>query len=115
MNRLAQDLSLRVFLKYVMQNVLGMIGMSAYILADTYFISVANGAAGIATLNLALPIYALFFSLGAMIGVGAATRFMISFSADPNRKDQYFSNSIIWALVLGVLFILAGLFCQVSS
>lgn len=110
MNRMTQDLSLRVFLKYVMQNVLGMIGMSAYILADTYFISVANGVAGIATLNLALPVYALFFSMGAMIGVGAATRFTISLSKDPNRKDFYYSNSIIWALILGVFFILAGLF-----
>ena len=33
---------LKKFVKYVSQNMLGMVGMSVYILADTYFISVAG-------------------------------------------------------------------------
>lgn len=32
------------FIRYVSQNMLGMLGMSLYILADTYFISKAVGA-----------------------------------------------------------------------
>ena len=48
---------LKKFIKYVSQNMLGMVGMSVYILADTYFISVAVGADGITALNLVLPIY----------------------------------------------------------
>ena len=32
---------LKKFIKYVSQNMLGMVGMSVYILAETYFISVA--------------------------------------------------------------------------
>lgn len=51
---------LKKFIKYVSQNMLGMVGMSVYILADTYFISVAVGADGITALNLVLPIYILF-------------------------------------------------------
>lgn len=34
------------FTKYVSQNVFGMIGISLYILADTFFISLAVGADG---------------------------------------------------------------------
>ena len=34
----------RQFFRYVFQNVAGMIGVSVYILADTYFISVCAGA-----------------------------------------------------------------------
>ena len=34
------------FIRYVSQNMLGMLGMSLYILADTYFISKAVGADG---------------------------------------------------------------------
>lgn len=49
------------FVKYVSQNMLGMLGMSLYILADTFFISKAVGADGITALNLALPIYNLIF------------------------------------------------------
>ena len=35
---------LKRFIKYVSQNMLGMLGMSFYILADTFFISKAVGA-----------------------------------------------------------------------
>ena len=40
-----------LFAKYVSQNILGMIGVSAYVLADTFFISLAEGADGITALN----------------------------------------------------------------
>ena len=56
---------LKKFIKYVSQNMLGMVGMSVYILADTYFISVAVGADGITALNLVLPIYNIIFAIGA--------------------------------------------------
>lgn len=59
---------LKKFAKYVSQNMLGMVGMSVYILADTYFISVAVGTDGITALNLVLPVYNLIFAVGAMMG-----------------------------------------------
>ena len=65
------------FIRYVSQNMLGMLGMSLYILADTYFISKAVGADGITALNLVLPVYNLIFAIGSMIGVGSAIRFVI--------------------------------------
>ena len=68
---------LKKFAKYVSQNMLGMVGMSVYILADTFFISQSVGANGITALNLVLPIYNLIFAIGAMIGVGSAIRFVI--------------------------------------
>ena len=68
---------LKKFIKYVSQNMLGMVGMSVYILADTYFISVAVGADGITALNLVLPIYNIIFAIGAMMGVGSAIRFVV--------------------------------------
>ena len=47
----------REFIKYSSLNVLGMIGLSCYILADTFFVSKALGADGLAALNLAIPVY----------------------------------------------------------
>lgn len=96
------------FARYVFQSVMGMIGISVYILADTYFISVANGADGITTLNLALPIYSFIFALGSMIGVGAATRFSIDSATGNPRSREYFSNSIIWCLIFALPIILIG-------
>ena len=46
---------LKRFAKYVTQSIAGMIGISVYVLADTFFISVYSGADGLAILNLILP------------------------------------------------------------
>lgn len=67
----------KLFVKYVSQNILGMVGMSLYILADTFFISKAVGSNGITALNLVLPVYNLIFAIGAMIGVGSAIRYVV--------------------------------------
>lgn len=48
------------FIKYSSLNTLGMIGISFYILADTYFVSAGMGTDGLAALNIAIPFTALF-------------------------------------------------------
>ncbi|SHJ56763.1 MATE family efflux transporter [Hespellia stercorisuis] len=96
------------FAKYVSQNIMGMIGMSLYILADTFFISLAEGAMGITALNLVLPIYSLIFAVGAMIGVGSAIRFKILRARDDAHADRYFSNAVLCALALGMVFVVLG-------
>lgn len=60
----------RELFKYIILNVLGMLGISCYILADTFFVSAGMGQEGIAALNLALPIYSLVHGSGLMLGVG---------------------------------------------
>ena len=65
------------FIKYVSQNICGMLGISCYIIVDTFFISQAAGTDGITVLNLVLPVYNLIFAIGSMIGVGSATRYTI--------------------------------------
>lgn len=47
--------TLAAFATYVTSNILGMIGLSCYILADTFFVARGCGAAGLTALNLALP------------------------------------------------------------
>ena len=64
----------KTFFKYVSANILGMIGLSCYILADTFFIARGVGANGLTALNLAIPIYSFMNGLGLMIGMGGATR-----------------------------------------
>lgn len=48
-----------LFVKYVSANVLGMIGYSCYILADTFFVARGIGSDAIAALNLVLPAFKL--------------------------------------------------------
>ena len=83
-----------LFAKYVSQNILGMIGVSAYVLADTFFISLAEGADGITALNLVLPLYSLIFAIGSMIGVGSATRFKIYQARGDHPFCLYFRSAL---------------------
>lgn len=98
------------FFKYVFQNIAGMIGVSVYILADTFFISVCSGADGITVLNLALPIYGLIFAIGSMIGVGSATRYAIRKAQGQKDVDFYFTQAVLWEGILSIPFILLGVF-----
>lgn len=101
---------LKKFAKYVSQNMLGMVGMSVYILADTFFISQSVGANGITALNLVLPIYNLIFAIGAMIGVGSAIRFVIERHGNSSGTDGYFFHALVWAFLISLIFIFVGIF-----
>lgn len=98
------------FVKYVSQNIFGMLGISCYIIADTFFIAKAAGANGITVLNLALPIYNLIFAIGSMVGVGAATRFAILRAQKEKQAEHYFSNAVFSVCLISIVFILAGIF-----
>lgn len=98
------------FMKYVSLNILGMIGLSCYILADSYFISKAQGANGLTALNLVLPLYNMIFAIGAMIGVGSAIRYSVGKSKGDVDSERYVWNAIVWNGIIGVIFILIGLF-----
>ena len=97
------------FAKYVSLNVCGMVGISLYILADTFFIAQAVGADGITALNLVLPLYSLIFAVGQMIGVGSAIRFSVESAQGKDNRYPWFSNALIWAGIIGLLFSVTGI------
>ncbi|HHU72915.1 MAG TPA: MATE family efflux transporter [Clostridiales bacterium] len=106
-----KDTILKDFSKYVSLNILGMIGLSCYILADTFFISKALGATGIAALNLSISIFSIINGIGLMLGIGGATRYSILQSQQEIKRANYvFTTSIKMGLILGIIFLLIGLF-----
>ena len=66
------------FCKYTSLNVLGMIGLSCYILADTFFVANGTGSNGLAALNIAIPAFSLIQGTGLMLGIGGATKYSIA-------------------------------------
>lgn len=101
---------LKDFSKYVSLNILGMIGLSCYILADTFFVSKALGANGIAALNFSISIYSLVHGVGLMIGIGGAGKFAILRSKnDSKNSNKVYSISINLGIIVGLAFFLIGL------
>lgn len=95
--------------QYIAPNILAMVGMSCYILADTFFISTAQGTNGITALNLTLPIYGLIFAIGSMIGTGSAIRYTLANATGQEQAKKYFSNALLWDAIISLFFIAAGL------
>ncbi len=95
---------------YIFPNVFAMVGVSLYILADTFFISASAGANGLTALNLALPLYSAIFAVGAMLGNGSATAFALEKSVPGNDADTYFSHSVMANLLISIPFVLVGIF-----
>ena len=99
------------FAKYTSLNVLGMIALSCYILADTFFIAMGLGANGLAALNFAIPVYGIIHGSGLMLGIGGATKYSISKSRNETGKaNRTFTNTILIMLVFSAAFFAAGLF-----
>ena len=98
------------FIKYTSLNVLGMLGLSCYILADTFFVSKGLGANGLAALNLAIPVYSFIHGSGLMIGMGGATKYAICQSRKEQQTANYaFTNAALLVLIFAVSFFLLGL------
>ncbi|MDF2541590.1 MAG: multi antimicrobial extrusion protein MatE [Herbinix sp.] len=103
------------YTKYVSLNILGMIGLSCYILADTYYIAKALGATGIAALNFSIPIYSLIHGLGLMIGIGGATKYTILKSQMKDKTANIvFSHSIGLGALIGVILAIIGILGSTS-
>ena len=99
------------FMQYTALNVLGMIGLSCYILADTFFVSKGLGADGLAALNLAIPVYSFIHGTGLMLGIGGATKYSIlkgqKMSCDTNTV---FTNTVYNGILVAFIFMAAGFF-----
>ncbi|SDJ92252.1 MATE family efflux transporter [Natronincola ferrireducens] len=98
------------FLKYTSLNILAMVGLSIYILADTYFISKALGAIGLAALNFSIVIYTLIQGIGLMIGIGGAIDFTTRRSEGSNSGNESFLNALLIGVLISIIFLIMALF-----
>ena len=102
------------FFKYSSLNVMGMIGLSCYILADTFFVSKGLGADGLAALNLARPVYSFINGSGLMIGMGGGIKYSILGSRNSSKASNVFTDTVYLAALFAVMFITVGLFFKES-
>ena len=104
-----KDNILRDFTKYVSLNVISMIGLSLYILADTFFIANGVGSIGLTALNIVLPLWSLISGFGLMIGIGAGISYSIKRGKN-NKKgaNKVFTHAMLFGLAIGVILTIIG-------
>lgn len=92
-------------------NVIGMIGLSCYILADTFFVAKGLGSDGLAALNLAIPFYSFVHGTGLMLGMGGATRYSILKSQKKKSESNIvFTHTLKLAICFALVFFSVGFF-----
>ena len=103
--KLAGDSVLAEFLHYVFFNIFSMVGISCYILVDTFFIGNGVGADGLTALNLAIPVFGLQQAIGFLFSVGCGTKYAILKAQGEDRHaDELVTNTVISAAVVGTVF-----------
>lgn len=106
-----KNIMLKSFIKYVTLNVIGMIGFSCYILADTYFVSKGMGTNGLTSLNLAIPIYTFINGTGLMIGIGGGTKYvLLRTKGKIDKANNIFTYSVQIGILIGLIFLTTGIF-----
>lgn len=106
-----QQSCIRDFSRYTILSVLGTLGVSCYILADTFFVSKGLGTNGLAALNLAIPVYNFIHGTGLMLGMGGATRFSVCKSQGKQEEvNRIYTNTVYLAILFSAAFIVLGLF-----
>ncbi|MCL2222786.1 MAG: MATE family efflux transporter [Oscillospiraceae bacterium] len=99
----------REYIKYVSLSVVAMLSVSVYVLADTWFISVALGANGLTALNISIAVFSIVHSFGLMIGIGGATHYAIMKSKGENA-GTVFTHALAHGLLISLVFVAVGMF-----
>ena len=97
---------LKKFIRYSVNNIFGMMAISVYILADTFFIARGVGTLGLTALNIAIPAFSFIQGSGLMLGIGAATKYSI-LKAQGQEKgaNEIFSLAVISGLIISLFFV----------
>lgn len=103
--------SSRNFYKYILLGILGMVGTSSTIFADTFFVANRLGTSGLTTLNIAIAIFGLLSGTGLMLGVGGATMYSIyQAQKDSKKAKQIFTLAFLNSIIIGLILFCCGLF-----
>lgn len=98
------------FVRYVSLNIISMIGLSFYILADTFFIANGVGSIGLTALNLVLPLWSLVSGIGLMIGMGAGIRYSIQMGkGNKQGANRIFTHAIFMGIIVGIIITVIGI------
>lgn len=108
---LLNDKETKLLWKYMIPSVGGMLGLSVCIFFDTMFIGRRLGEIGLASLNIAVPLFNLYYAIAMTFGVGGATALSIAIGQKKIHKaNSIFTSSILGAIVVIIVLNILGYF-----
>ncbi|WP_430534560.1 MATE family efflux transporter [Listeria rocourtiae] len=101
--RMETDSVLKVFLRYLIPSLVGMLLMSVNIVADGIFVGHRLGGVALAGINIAVPVFSIFTAISLWIGIGGATQYSFALGEKNIPEAQrIFTRSIIMVFVITI-------------
>ncbi|MEO1938022.1 MAG: MATE family efflux transporter [Sulfurimonas sp.] len=98
-----KDKPFKIFIHYALPSVLGMLAISSASIVDGLFVGNYVGAAGLAAINMSIPVFSLLFGLGLMLAIGSSViSGKLIGEGDTKSASLMFSKTIIAMVVLSV-------------
>src|SRR5699024_6306200 len=98
----------RIFLKYLIPSLIGMLLMAVNIVVDGIMVGNRLGEVALAGVGISTPVYTLFVAMSLWIGIGGATLYSQAMGKGTPKRAQYiFTFSIlliaVFTLIIGVM------------
>lgn len=102
----------KVYVKYLIPSLVGMLLMSINIVIDGIFVGHRLGGVALAGINIAVPVFSIFTAISLWIGIGGATQYSFALGEKKVGLAQViFTRSIVMVFAITVLLaILAFIF-----
>lgn len=102
--RMEQDSVLKVFLRYLIPSLTGMLLMSVNIVMDGIFVGHRLGGVALAGINIAVPVFSIFTAISLWIGIGGATQHSFALGEkNVTKAQQIFTRSVILVITITIM------------
>lgn len=106
-NSLTTESVSHLFFRYLIPSICGTMVTSIYVLADTIIIGKGIGIDAMAALNIALPLFNIFFGTGLLFGVGGSVLMSIARGrGDEKTGHRYFSMALLLNAITSILYMI---------
>ncbi|MBC1969358.1 multidrug efflux MATE transporter FepA [Listeria marthii] len=94
----------KIYFRYLVPSLVGMLLMSLNIVIDGIFVGHKLGGVALAGINIAVPVFTIFTAISIWIGIGAATQFSFAIGEKNVAKAQtIFTNAILAVVSLTII------------
>ena len=95
----------RLYLRYLLPSLCGCFFTSFYIITDTMMIGHGVGPDGLTALNIMLPMFSVFMSVGYMIGIGGSVCMAVARGeGNEDTADSIFTTSLCFLFTAALIF-----------